>query len=187
MFSLEEYTMSKLLFSHLNIISKLSSPKKGTCKGDKCSYYQGYTEGSSISGLWFDDFVRLGDTLQNNPPVRVKMGCHNNENKLFFTQKANGIFGLAGSGGGDLRTKPTILHDFLVDREHVNKNVFSMCMSQQGGRLIVGGYNSTYHKEPDKPITYVPLGPGGKFYVGSFLKVDFSKSGPFEVLFVIVR
>ena len=57
--------------------------------------------------------MRLGDTLQNNPPVRVTMGCHNNENKLFFTQKANGIFGLAGAGGDDLRTKPTILHELL--------------------------------------------------------------------------
>ena len=54
-------------------------------------------EGSSIQGDWFSDEIRLGDAVQNNPPVRGGyMGCHRKEDNLFFTQKANGILGLAG-------------------------------------------------------------------------------------------
>ncbi|CAD7937107.1 unnamed protein product [Amoebophrya sp. A25] len=140
------------------------------CQGDKCSYSQGYTEGSSISGHWFEDYARLGDTIQHNPPVKVKMGCHMSENKLFYTQKANGIFGLAGNGGGNLRTKPTILADILRDREHVNAKIFTICLAQDGGRLIAGGYNSSYHEPVDAPIRYVPLGANSKFYVVSLSK-----------------
>ncbi|CAD7942338.1 unnamed protein product [Amoebophrya sp. A120] len=142
-----------------------------SCRGDKCGYSQGYTEGSSISGHWFEDYARLGDVIQNNPPVKVKMGCHDSENKLFYTQKANGIFGMAGNGGNDLRGKPTILADILRDREHVNANIFTMCLSQEGGRVIAGGYNSTYHDPIDAPITYVPLGANSKFYVVSLSEI----------------
>mmetsp|Transcript_3993 Transcript_3993/g.9770 ORF Transcript_3993/g.9770 Transcript_3993/m.9770 type:complete len:835 (-) Transcript_3993:152-2656(-) len=146
-----------------------------SCRGDKCGYRQGYTEGSSISGHWFQDYARLGDTIQNNPPVKVKMGCHDSENKLFYTQKANGIFGFAGSGGSDLRQKPTILADILRDREHINENVFTMCLSQEGGRVIAGGYNSSYHlPTADSAITYVPLGGDSKFYVVSLQGVSIS-------------
>ena len=34
--------------------------------------------------------MRLGDDLQQNPPVQAELGCHDNENRLFYTQKANG-------------------------------------------------------------------------------------------------
>jgi len=117
--------------------------------------------------------VRLGDTIQDNPAVKVFMGCHNNENKLFYTQKANGIFGLAGSGSDSLRSKPTILAEFLKDREHVNQNMFTMCLSQDGGRLLAGGYDSSYHINPDAPIDYFPLKADSKFYVVDLTKMAF--------------
>lgn len=148
--------------------------KNCSCKGNKCSYYQGYTEGSSISGYWFTDFARLGDTVQENPPVKVTMGCHNHENKLFYTQKANGIFGLAGSSSGSLKSKPTILAEFLKDREHVNANLYTMCMSQDGGRLMAGGYNSSFHVEPNvksSDFLWLPMGSDRKFFVVSLQKM----------------
>lgn len=147
------------------------------CKSGKCSYYQGYTEGSAISGSWFRDYARLGDTIQHNPPVQVYMGCHNMENKLFYTQKANGIFGLAGPSTTDLRSKPTILADFLRDVKHVNANVFSLCLSQDGGRMIAGGFNSTYHVEGQKDPVYIPMQKGGKYYVVTLSSMSVAGQG----------
>jgi len=110
----------------------------GRCQKNHCSYHQGYTEGSSISGYWFSDYVRIGDSLQKNPAIMGKMGCHQNENNLFYTQKANGIFGI-GPGAR------TLLHTMFGDREHINKEVFAMCLAEWGGRIVLGGHNKSYH------------------------------------------
>merc|ERR1712224_919714 len=63
----------------------------GSCSEGHCSYHQGYTEGSSLDGWYFVDYVSLGD----NPAVFAELGCHIDEKKLFYTQKVNGILGLA--------------------------------------------------------------------------------------------
>ncbi|CAK9065233.1 unnamed protein product [Durusdinium trenchii] len=72
--------------------------EQGRCKcssDNRCKYSETYSEGSAITGHWFMDKARLGDSFENNTAVEVKMGCHDSENKLFYTQKANGIMGLA--------------------------------------------------------------------------------------------
>jgi len=122
-----------------------SSSCKGTCFKAHCPYTETYSEGSTISGFWFDDFVELGDSLQKNPPVRAQLGCHTNENKLFYSQRANGIMGLAPSVAGSSGGRPTILQQLFQDRKHVNTEMFSICLATWGGRLTVGGYNDTYH------------------------------------------
>ncbi|CAK9078506.1 unnamed protein product [Durusdinium trenchii] len=42
-------------------------------------------------GIRFTDYVSLGDEFQQNPAVKVHMGCHTRETRLFVTQKARGI------------------------------------------------------------------------------------------------
>mmetsp|Transcript_8130 Transcript_8130/g.22067 ORF Transcript_8130/g.22067 Transcript_8130/m.22067 type:complete len:555 (-) Transcript_8130:128-1792(-) len=123
----------------------------GRCVNRRCSYSQSYTEGSSISGSWFYDYVSLGDEFQRNPPVKGRLGCHSRETKLFYTQKANGIFGMAPGQTG----KPTILEDLFQDKQHIDKAVFSMCLAEEGGLLTVGGYNSSIHLPGD--ILWLPL------------------------------
>lgn len=130
----------------------------GTCREGHCGYHQGYTEGSSISGWYFQDMVRLGDSIQRNPPVRTQMGCHQDENRLFYTQKANGIMGIRPPG----KTQRTILDDLFADKEHIDSRVFSLCLSEWGGRLVVGGYNKSYHTGK---IQYVPLGARGYYNI----------------------
>eukprot|EP00933_Yihiella_yeosuensis_P066225 TRINITY_DN7039_c0_g1_i1.p1 TRINITY_DN7039_c0_g1~~TRINITY_DN7039_c0_g1_i1.p1 ORF type:complete len:544 (+),score=61.57 TRINITY_DN7039_c0_g1_i1:86-1633(+) len=132
----------------------------GQCKSGHCSYYQGYTEGSSISGWWFEDLLRLGDTLQHNPPVVASMGCHQDETNLFFTQKANGIMGIRPPSPTGV---PTVLQQLFAHREHINQDVFSLCFAEWGGRLTVGGYNQSYHAAGSK-IDYVPLQTKSGFY-----------------------
>jgi len=127
--------------------SKCDKDCRGRCDKGHCTYYQGYTEGSSISGFWFKDYVRLGDAIQHNPPVLSRMGCHQNENNLFYTQKANGILGVGPTARGGGRT---LLQELFKDKAHVNPMIFSICLAEWGGRLVVGGFNATYHRGPLK-------------------------------------
>lgn len=117
------------------------------CKDGHCTYHMSYGEGSAIDGFWFEDYVQLDDAIQRNPPVRSKMGCHYNENKLFYNQTVNGILGLAPSG-------TTLLHDLLADHQHVESSIFALCLGEWGGSLVVGGHNVSYHMGP---IQYLPL------------------------------
>lgn len=47
------------------------------CSNDnRCKYSETYSEGSAISGHWFTDRVRIGDSFEKNNPVVARMGCH---------------------------------------------------------------------------------------------------------------
>jgi len=115
----------------------------GSCLDGRCPYRESYAEGSTVAGYWFEDFLELGDPDNRNPPVRVRLGCHTSENKLFYSQHANGIMGLAPSTGSP--SQPTILQQMFQDREHIDTQIFSICLATWGGRIAVGGYNSSYH------------------------------------------
>jgi hypothetical protein len=90
----------------------------------------------------------LGDSFEDNKPVYANLGCHTNENKLFYTQRANGIMGLAPSYEGS-DGRPTFLQDLFRDKRHVDAQIFSICLADWGGRLTVGGYDTAYHREAD--------------------------------------
>ncbi|OLP79386.1 Aspartic proteinase CDR1 [Symbiodinium microadriaticum] len=92
----------------------------GFCSSDQkhCTYRQSFTEGSSFHGWWFQDLVRLGDLMQHNPPLKALVGCHQEETRLFYTQKANGIMGIRYPKSGP----PTLLQQLLRDREHINED-----------------------------------------------------------------
>lgn len=138
------------------------------CSADSehCSYRETYSEGSTIAGRWFDDFVEIDDVHHANPPVHARMGCHMNENKLFYTQRANGIMGLAPSAGdmepADTAARPTILQDLFRDKTNVRTEVFSICLATWGGRLTVGGYNNSYHKET---VQWMDMNPSHYYFV----------------------
>eukprot|EP00439_Symbiodinium_sp_Y106_P084967 s128_g27.t1 len=138
-----------------------------------CAYRQSYTEGSSIEGYRFTDYVSLGDEFQQNPPVKVQMGCHSRETKLFVTQKANGILGLAPSK--DRMT--TMLMNIFKDKAHVNAAVFAMCLSSQGGLLTVGGFNESLNTAT---VQWIPLTLHG-FYSVSLLKMIIEGPGGSEL------
>jgi hypothetical protein len=127
------------------------------CTEGRCPYSETYAEGSSIAGFWFDDFMELGDPFSKNPAVRVQMGCHNSEDNLFYTQQANGIMGLAPSTGQ--ASQPTVLQQMFRDRKHVDTKVFSICLATWGGRITIGGFNSSYHivKPSLDPIQWVDM------------------------------
>lgn len=138
-----------------------------TCGDDgrRCPYKETYAEGSEISGMWFEDEVELGDSFSKNPPVRVMLGCHTNENKLFYSQRANGIMGLAPTTG--VKGHPSFLESLFGDSDHVDTAVFSICLATWGGRLNVGGYDSSYHigAENGGGINWVGMHASHYYYV----------------------
>eukprot|EP00931_Biecheleriopsis_adriatica_P050530 TRINITY_DN29262_c0_g1_i1.p1 TRINITY_DN29262_c0_g1~~TRINITY_DN29262_c0_g1_i1.p1 ORF type:complete len:547 (+),score=82.85 TRINITY_DN29262_c0_g1_i1:70-1710(+) len=148
-----------------------------SCSSGRCNYRQSYTEGSSIEGSWFTDYASLGDEFQRNPPVKVSMGCHKRETRLFFSQKANGILGL-GPGSGSRATR-TILQDLYKDQDHVNTALFAMCLATDGGLLTVGGYNSSAHVE-GASVKWLPMQAHG-FYTVSLTSVLIEGNGGSEL------
>mmetsp|Transcript_363 Transcript_363/g.1211 ORF Transcript_363/g.1211 Transcript_363/m.1211 type:complete len:326 (-) Transcript_363:110-1087(-) len=61
--------------------------------------------------------------------------------------------GLAPSyQGGSRGGRPTFLQDLFRDKQHVDSAVFSICLATWGGRITVGGYDSTFHTQaPRRP------------------------------------
>ena len=136
----------------------------GSCTNGHCSYSLSYTEGSSVHGYWFSDFVQLGDLAERNLPVLSSLGCHVSETKLFFSQSVNGILGMAPRSAG---TFPTILGSLFSD-SRINKYIFSLCLAHDGGELVVGGFNSTFNQEP---VKWVPMWSQG-FYTLELTRVS---------------
>lgn len=134
---------------------------EGSCKKGLCGYSQSYTEGSSISGIWFQDLVRLGDKLQHNPAVNATLGCHLDERNLFYTQRVNGIMGIAPHQNSG---RPTILQDLFGDKQHVNTGIFSICLAEWGGLLTVGGYSPENHVNGTQ-VQWIPLVHSGYYSV----------------------
>jgi hypothetical protein len=124
---------------------------RGTCTDGKCSYHVSYSEGSSITGTWFNDVVQLGGSNENNVAVRSQVGCHVSETKLFYSQSVNGILGMAPPRAGSF---PTILGSLFTDPS-INKFLFSLCLSPEGGDLTIGGFNTDYVTDE---IIWVPMG-----------------------------
>lgn len=153
-----------------------------TCGDDgwRCPYKETYAEGSEISGMWFEDEVELGDAFSKNPPVRVMLGCHTNENKLFYSQRANGIMGLAPTTG--VRGQPSFLES-LFRSDHVDAALFSICLGTWGGRLNVGGYDSSYHvgAESGGGINWVSMHASHYYYITP-IGLSLQGASPVEVV-----
>ena len=149
------------------------------CAFGRCSYYNGYSDGSSIHGFWFYDWVQLGDAHQRNPRIRGRLGCHNSERSLFFSQRANGVMGI----GPDFPGNPALMQSIIADNSSVAHEIFSLCFSDWGGRLVVGGWNNSYHLSS---IQWIPLNVR-LYYELSLTSIrlgHFEVRGPFGNIFI---
>lgn len=135
------------------IVSASTTAQRMTCSDSKCltkrcgsngmcRYSQGYSEGSSIEGTFISDMVALGEVQDQSDPIRFDyIGCHDRETNLFTTQKASGIFGVSYPKRGK---QPTLI-DALFQSPLTDTKVFSICASEEGGELTVGGFDSSKH------------------------------------------
>ncbi|CAM9802902.1 unnamed protein product [Chrysoparadoxa australica] len=113
-----------------------------TCSsGDKCTFGQSYSEGSSWTAFQVEDQLVVGaeswDTtpeLNKSNVMNFMFGCISSQTGLFNTQLADGIMGLSASDF----TLPWHMHDLGL----IDERVFSMCMAKGGGTMVLGGGES---------------------------------------------
>lgn len=113
-----------------------------SCSNHQCSYYQAYTEGSQLRGVYYEDLLWIADQDSNQAEgaqwgVPFRFGCHTTEGGMFRTQRADGIMGLSRSQ----QTLVAVLH--AAGKLHSNQ--FALCLASQGGVFTVGGYDSALH------------------------------------------
>jgi len=122
--------------SHSQFDASLSSSASNTGG----SYSQCYAEGSCNRGSVINDKMCLGESCALNEMISHDFGCCTTYARAFQQQQADGIIGF----GGTSQTLITAL------REHHNldSNEFAICLSEEGGKLTIGGYSRSILREP---------------------------------------
>ena len=131
---------------------------RSTCLKNKCSFGISYAEGSRLKGFYVDEeiFFETIDSENNMTSIsyNVPIGCTIDETHLFRTQLADGIMGLNNVENSFINV--------LYKSKVIQKNIFSLCFSQEGGYLSIGSVVTKHHF--DKNISYVPLEIGSGNY-----------------------
>lgn len=122
-------------------------------KENKCSFKTSYSEGSSIEGIFINELIRFGEDYELKNGVFAPIGCTTSENHLFFTQKADGIMGLANNENNII----SVFYKIGV----IENNIFGLCLAQMGGYFSIGDINTTFHREE---ITYLKMEKNSFFY-----------------------
>ena len=123
------------------------------CANGDCGYSVSYTEGSSIRGRMVEDDVFFSSE-SGRAKVRASFGCQTYETGLFNKQVADGIIGFSRSRSYG----PT-----LIDRVHSQlgaPDVFSLCLSDTTGAMVLGGRLDGGAAEPQ----WVRTSPGAASY-----------------------
>ena len=136
---------------------KCASPPSGmhcsNCANGDCGYSVSYTEGSSIRGRMVEDDVFFSSE-SGRAKVRASFGCQTYETGLFNKQVADGIIGFSRSRSYG----PT-----LIDQIHSQlgaPDVFSLCLSDTTGAMVLGGRLDGGAAEPQ----WVRTSPGAASY-----------------------
>jgi hypothetical protein len=103
-----------------------------------CEITQKYTEGSSWSAHEVEDFVWFGtadvaESVEEHMQLAIPyaFGCQTASKGLFKKQYADGIMGLA-------RHETSIVAAY-ARAQAISRNAFSLCLTQEGGHLSLGG------------------------------------------------
>ncbi|KAF7459332.1 putative plasmepsin V [Cryptosporidium felis] len=119
---------------------------------DRCVYNVNYTEGSNLSGYFFEDFMefenykipQINNQLKNKD--KFILGCHTIEDKLFKNQKATGVFGLANFKNIGINQIINYIEKNNISNNS-QKKVLSIRFETNGGSLLLG---SAYYDQKDK-------------------------------------
>eukprot|EP00922_Rhytidocystis_sp_ex-Travisia-forbesii_P034723 GHVS01051563.1.p1 GENE.GHVS01051563.1~~GHVS01051563.1.p1 ORF type:complete len:641 (-),score=99.04 GHVS01051563.1:1256-3109(-) len=108
---------------------------------NKCRYSQHYAEGSSINGFYVSDLVAIGSHQHSGGGITYDfIGCHMVETNLFTTQEAAGIVGMSYRRRAN---QPTLVDQLFTVLE---KKVFAICLSEDGGEMSLGGFTDKHHR-----------------------------------------
>lgn len=110
---------------------------------NSCTFAQKYTEGSSWTAVEVEDMVYFGTSnvqdIENymDSAVAYSFGCQISRAGLFEKQYADGILGLS--------IHPTSLIAAIFEAGVISHYAFSLCLTQEGGQLSVGGVKYDTH------------------------------------------
>ena len=109
-------------------------PMHRCTNGDECVYSLSFTEGSSIRGHMVEETFWFSKADGRTVPVSATFGCLTSETGLFKTQVADGITGFSRSShfGNTLFQSLRAAHADAQD-------IFSVCLSQTVGAMVLGG------------------------------------------------
>ena len=139
---------NKIIPCDSNRCSLVTSSK---CVSNQCSFYVSYAEGSKISGFYVNEevYFEIIDNENNitNISYNIPLGCTTKETHLFQTQLADGIMGLNNNDKSFI--------SMLYKSKVIQKNIFSLCFSHEGGYFSIGKVATLHHFS--KNISYVNL------------------------------
>eukprot|EP00980_Cylindrotheca_fusiformis_P021684 scaffold8529_cov137-Cylindrotheca_fusiformis.AAC.14 len=122
--------------------------------GRRCTMEQRYTEGSGWSGNEVEDIVWFGspdvlESVEEHMQLAVfhAFGCQSKSKGLFQEQYADGILGLA------LDDRSIISASYHAGA--IPRNSFSLCFTQAGGVLSLGGTLPTEHHLEQMQMTSI--------------------------------
>lgn len=113
-----------------------------------CGFSLRYADGSAASGALITDEVKWGELRTN-----MTFGGILNSSPTFERPEVDGILGMAYKS---LACNPSCFDppfDIFV-KEGLVEDIFSICMTATGGKLMLGGFKSEVARTP---IKYVPL------------------------------
>lgn len=139
-----------------------------TVRPKECGFFLRYADGSAASGSLMSDELQWG-----NLSTRVTFGGILNNSPDFERYEVDGILGMAYKS---LACNPTCVDppfDLLVASGLVD-DVFSICMTAHGGKLVLGGMDDRLIKSPiqwaplflSEPARYYRVHLGGSLKIG---------------------
>ena len=132
--------------------TKECSSMNGHCNsGSMCGFTISYSEGSSLSGSFVNDNACLGERSKCTAQdlVSFNFGCATVMTNLFRTQLADGIMGVNNN-------VHTTLIDALRLHHNLKEDLVSICLGQEGGEFVVGGYNDKLSFQRGAEPVWVP-------------------------------
>lgn len=127
------------------------SPHGACCSAERpkqCGFSLRYADGSAASGSLVTDEVQWGGLRSN-----ITFGGILSNSPNFERPEVDGILGMAFKS---LACNPSCFDppfDVFVKEGHV-ENIFSICMTSKGGKLMLGGFTPSVARTP---VQYVPL------------------------------
>jgi len=119
------------------------------CQNQKCWFSVEYADGSYIRGPLIRDQVTIGDLK-----VDMTFGAIERESPSFTIGYCDGILGMAFA---DLdQNDGSSLFGSLVASGEIEKDVFSLCFTDNGGELYLGGYNPALDTGPIARVSMQP-------------------------------
>ncbi|BAM40935.1 aspartyl(acid) protease [Theileria orientalis strain Shintoku] len=165
--------------------SEFCKAVEGKCGLDEsCLFNESYSEGSNVEGKVVGDLISF-DIKKDSSYLSTffnYIGCVTNESQLIKSQITNGILGLAKSD------KPTLIsHEYfetqsfiekyLTDHFRPMKKIFSLCLSENGGVMTLGGVDDQLNLKIKNTtqLIWAPL-VKSEFYIIKVLDASFQEN-----------